>query len=496
VPVQSVSPVRRRWTVAEVPEVLPVVMPVSWPVPALLGGEPVVLPERMPSGLPPDAARQLAAMLAGQQPGTGTSPPSGSGHGQAHSSRVPAVVVPQDMDLVLDTAECERLLAFLDAVPDRRKRRGRRHRLSFVLAVAVLAMMAADRDLAGMGEWVATAPDALLVALGARTDRWGRPRRPDTATIERALAAGGDDLDRALCAWVGAMRRAEHRAAGRLRYRGLHADGKAVNHAHRKGEPVPMLLSVRADDGTVAAQLPIDTKTNEIPMFAPLLDRIEDLTGTVVTADQLHTQRAHATYLHQRGAHYVFTVGENQPNLFAALDALPWTPIAIEHATVDRGHGRIEVRTIKTLPVTDHIRDLFPHGEQAFLLERYIYDLDGTLLGAVAVLGITSLPTDHADAAAIAAHVRGHWSVESLHWLRDVTLGEDHSTIKAAYQAMAAIRNLVISVCSLRGIQNLARQLRACHRDPYRLPLLLMGLMKPNPHHPATQTRPSFRPTT
>lgn len=77
-----------------------------------------------------------------------------------------------------------------------------------------------------------------------------------------------------------------------------------------------MLLSARADDGTVAAQLPIDTKTNEIPMFAPLLDRIDDLAGTVVTGDQLHTQRNHATYLRQRGAHYVFTVGQNQPRLY------------------------------------------------------------------------------------------------------------------------------------------------------------------------------------
>jgi predicted transposase YbfD/YdcC len=490
---QSVSTVRRRLTMAEVPEVLPVVVPVSRPVPALLGGELVVLPEHMPSGLPPDAARRLAAMLADQQPEAGTSGPSGSDQGVA---RVAAVVVPHGRDLVLDTAECDRLIAFLDAVPDRRKRRGRRYRLPYVLAVAVLAMMAADRELASMGEWAATAPAGLLIALGAPTDRRGRPRRPGTNTITRALAAGGDDLDRALCAWVGAIRRAEHRATGRLRYRSLHVDGKAVKKAGRKGERVPMLLSARADDGTVAAQLPIDTKTNEIPMFAPLLDRIEDLTDTVVTGDQLHTQRAHATYLHQRGAHYTFTVGGNQPKLFAALNALPWTQIAIEHATVDRGHGRIEVRTIKALPVTEQIRGLFPHVEQAFLLERYLYTPDGTLLGAVAVLGITSLPANQADAATIATYVRGHWSVESLHWLRDVVLGEDNSTVKSAYQAMAAIRNLTIGICSLRGIQNLARQLRACHRDPYQLPLLLMGLMKPNPHHLATQTRPSSEPAT
>jgi DDE_Tnp_1-associated len=320
-------------TMAQVPQVLPVVLSVPEPIPVWLGGEPVVVGEQMPSGLPPQVARELAAVLADQQLWPGVGQPSQS------AGTVAAVVVPRDADLVVDTAECDRLIRFLDAVPDRRQRRGRRYRLSYVLAVAVLAMMAGERMLAGMGEWAATAPAGLLVAVGAHIDRRGRPRRPDTATISRALAAGGDDLDRALCAWVGALRRAQHQSqgGGGVRYRSLHLDGKAVKKAGAPGQRAPMLVSVRADDGTVAAQLPIDTKTNEIPMFGPLLDRIEDLTDTVVTADQLHTQRAHATYLHHRGAHYVFTVGHNQPRLFAALDALPWRDIAIEHATVDRG---------------------------------------------------------------------------------------------------------------------------------------------------------------
>jgi predicted transposase YbfD/YdcC len=441
----------------------------------------------MPAGLPDTAARQLAAVLSDQQPET----PQPS---RSDPPIPPVLVVPLEQGLVLDDGECARLVAFLDAVPDRRKRRGRQYRLSYLLAIAVVAMMAADVTLASIGEWVATAPASLLIALGAQLDRRGRPARPRTATINRALAAAGDDLDQALCAWVAALHRTQ--ASGRLRYRSLHVDGKLVKKAGPQGQRAPMLLAARADDGTVAAQMPISEKTNEIPMFAPLLDRIPDITDTVVTGDQMHTQRGHATYLHQRRAHYVFTVGENQPKLYAALNALPWKDIAIEHATLDRGHGRIEVRTIKTLPPTDHIRSLFPHIEQAFLLERYIYDLNGNLLGAVAVLGITSLPADHADAAAIAAYVRGHWSVESLHWIRDAILGEDNSPIKSAYQAMAAIRNLVIGICSLRGIRNLASQLRACHRDPYRLPLLLLGLMKPKPHHPATQTRPTPHPNT
>ena len=70
----------------------------------------------------------------------------------------------------------------------------------------------------------------------------------------------------------------------------------------------------------------------------------------MITADALHCQRDHATYLHQRGAGFVFTVKHNQPGLFAALDALPWTDAPVAHRQTDRGHGRITTRTIQTLP--------------------------------------------------------------------------------------------------------------------------------------------------
>ena len=106
----------------------------------------------------------------------------------------------------------------------------------------------------------------------------------------------------------------------------------------------------------------------------------------------MHTQRKHARQIGAAGAFFVFTIGENQPRLFDAAGALPWESIAGEAWTVDRGHGRVDVRTIKTLPPTPRIRELFPHVEQVFLVERYSYGTGGELLGAVAVLGITSLP--------------------------------------------------------------------------------------------------------
>ena len=73
-------------------------------------------------------------------------------------------------------------------------------------------------------------------------------------------------------------------------------------------------------------------------------------------------RRGRLLHLHRR---------ENQPRLFDAAGALPWESTAGEAWTVNRGHGRVDVRTIKTLPSTGRIRALFPHVEQVFLVERY-----------------------------------------------------------------------------------------------------------------------------
>jgi predicted transposase YbfD/YdcC len=95
----------------------------------------------------------------------------------------------------------------------------------------------------------------------------------------------------------------------------------------------------------VLGQVDVAAKTNEIPMFATLLDRI-DIAGAIITADAMHAQRTHAQYLvGRRGAHYVLTVKRNQPHLHTLLAALPWREVPVADDTRDRGHGRTEWRT-------------------------------------------------------------------------------------------------------------------------------------------------------
>ena len=69
--------------------------------------------------------------------------------------------------------------------------------------------------------------------------------------------------------------------------------------------------------------------------------------------------------------------------------------------------------------------------------------------------------------------------MEMHHYVRDVVFGEDASRIGRAHRAMAAVRNAVAGILHLHRVPNIAAQLRACHRDPYRLPLQFLGLITP-----------------
>ena len=128
------------------------------------------------------------------------------------------------------------------------------------------------------------------------------------------------------------------------------------------------------------------------------------------------------------------------------------------------------------LPVPVNVE--FPHAAQAFLIERYVTDRAAGRMSAVAVPGITSLTAQQASPDQLARDVRGHWGMENrLHWVRDVTYGEDGSRVRTGQgpRVMASLRNLAISALRLAGHTNIAKALRAMSRDTTR-PLTLSGI--------------------
>lgn len=358
------------------------------------------------------------------------------------------------------------LLERFRVVSDGRSDVGRDHPVAAVLTLAAAAVVAGIRSFAAIAGAVADTPAQVLASLYARCGSDTR-RPPSPSTIWRVITgADADAVDAAVGAYLADQR--GDPVAGEA----LAVDGKTVRGAvDAEGNQVHLMSATTHADRCVLAQTDVAAKTNEIPCFTSLLDRI-DITGTVVTADALHTQRGHAEYLRGRNAHFVFIVKDNQPRLFDAIDAMPWDRVTIGHEHTERGHGRTARRTMRVLPAPSDLP--FPHVKTVFLLERYVTDNRTGRQSAVAELGVTSL---HANAPTLAAHVKGHWGVEVLHWIRDTVYTEDHSKTRtrSGPRVMATLRNLAIGALRQAGHTTTAEASRWAARRPER-PFTILGL--------------------
>jgi predicted transposase YbfD/YdcC len=361
------------------------------------------------------------------------------------------------------------LLEVLESVPDPRKKRGVRHRFSAILFVSVCAVVSGARSFAAIAEWAA---DAVGDAVDDTLRRMGIGA-PNASTIRRALSAfTGDGFDTAIGAWLsGRVRAARAGASGRRRRHAIAVDGKALRGSRDGEQRARMVMAcLDHDSGVTLGQVEIGEKSNEIPMFTTLLDTVADLTGLVVTADALHAQREHAEYLHGRGAHYVITVKGNQKTLRNQLAGLPWTDVPIGHRETDTGHGRTVTRTYKVVTIAAGI--IFPHAAQAVQIVRTRKRKGSTKRASrETVYAVTSLTAAQAQPTELARYIRGHWHVENkLHWVRDVTMGEDASRARTGGgpRMMASLRNLAISLLRLTGHTNIAKAIRRMGRKPKR----------------------------
>jgi predicted transposase YbfD/YdcC len=360
------------------------------------------------------------------------------------------------------------LLAQLSGVLDPRARRGVRHSITTILAVAACAVLAGCRSFTAIGEWAANAPDQVLAVLGAGC-------APCESTIRRTLQRlDGDRLDTAIGRWSA---RSSEPPAGRRR--ALAVDGKTMRgSASRTADARHLLAAIDHRAGLVLGQVGLARKASEISMFSRLCDRVESLSGVVITVDALHAQKAHANYLVlERAAHYLITVKGNQPTLHQQLTALPWNDVPAVHTRGGRAHGRVEKRTVKIVTVETGI--LFPHARQALQITRKTRRPRSKKWSTEVAYAVTSLAAEQATAAELAGWVRGHWAIENrLHWVRDVTYDEDRSQIRTATgpRAMAALRNLAVSLLRINGVTNIAQALRHHAWDPLRpVALLLTG---------------------
>jgi predicted transposase YbfD/YdcC len=173
-------------------------------------------------------------------------------------------------------------------------------------------------------------------------------------------------------------------------------------------------------------------------------------------------------------------VKDNQPALGERLIEQQWLDRRTDDVEKDRGHGRIEKRSLRVIQVpADEPLPGFPSARQMMMVIRERSALDGTAIGKPEVaFAITSLSRDQAKPRDLARMLRGHWCIEnSLHYVRDVTYGEDLSRVRAGSgpRVMASLRNIAIGIHHLNGKTNIRHATRDCCQNSRRGFGLLCG---------------------
>ena len=246
-------------------------------------------------------------------------------------------------------------------------------------------------------------------------------------------------------------------------------DGKTLRRSHNRtiGKAAIHMVSAWATKNQlVLGQTKVDDKSNEITAIPALIDLLE-LSGCIVTIDAMGCQKEIAKKIVEQGADYVLALKANQGTLHSDAQTLFEDAQAIGfadcdyHKTVDKGHGRIEIRECWATAHSEYLAALYKPEQWAGLqtaimvrAERQVGEKQETETRYF----ISSLP---GNAEQLLSAVRDHWHIENrLHWVLDVTFREDDSRIRKgnAAQNMAVIRHMALNL--LKREQSTKRSIR------------------------------------
>lgn len=237
-------------------------------------------------------------------------------------------------------------------------------------------------------------------------------------------------------------------------------DGKTARRTHDKAKGLKALhtLSAYATNARLTlTQLSVPEKTNEITAIPDLLDTLAgagQLEGAVVSIDAMGCQVAIAQKILDHRAHYVLSLKGNQPTL--ETDIVEYFRTAppdeiVSTTTLEKGHGRIETRRyVASVNVGWIASDRRYPGEPRFPGIATLVQVHSTteLAGKTTHETRTYISSMPLDIDKIAAAIRGHWGVESMHWMLDVQFKDDLSRYRQGHGAknMAVVRRFALDL--------------------------------------------------
>jgi predicted transposase YbfD/YdcC len=316
--------------------------------------------------------------------------------------------------------------SYFESLDDPRHTRNRRHLLVDIAVIAVCGVICGCDGPTAIHRWAKHRAPWLAHHLDLPG---GIPSRD---CIRRLLVAlKPEAFQRCFQAWIADAIAIDADAPDRL----VAVDGKTCRRSHdvAKGLGALHIVSAWASErGIALGQVATDAKSNEITAIPQLLGQI-DLAGTLITIDAMGCQREIVEQVVAGGGDCVIAVKDNQPKLVAAirehfLGDLERDRQGLKHRhheTREGGHGRIDERFYYLAKVR---RDFAPRGDWPWVKAigctvRMTRHADGTESDQVRYY----LSTRHLSGQRFGEAVRGHWGIESMHWVLDVNFREDDS---------------------------------------------------------------------
>ena len=232
-------------------------------------------------------------------------------------------------------------------------------------------------------------------------------------------------------------------------------DGKTSRHSFDKEcKAIHMVSAFLSEDRIVLGQEKVSGKSNEITAIPELIESL-DIQNSIITIDAMGAQHAIANMIVSKSAHYVLSLKGNQSSLAEDVTDL-FKNIKDDqfesHEDVDSGHGRLEVRRCIVVSDTEWMKWLISSRPEWSSIKSVIKITSVITINDQTTTEDRYYITSMVDRAQkLLTAIRSHWGVESMHWVLDVTFGDDQSRVRKgnAPQNMAVIKKSALNLLQI-----------------------------------------------